>query len=488
MRRTKELRKKMLGFAGMLMLMCFMFVHFSMECLAAEGKITATSAKIRKEASTTSEVLGGATQNQVFTITGETTGSDGYVWYQVVVDGNKTGYIRSDLMQKTGDNFAENTTTETTPNTTLNPTVPVTDVQPISATITGASVRVRSDASTNGQIITNVVRDVVVTVNGTAKDEIGNTWYRVSFSSDNGEVQGFIREDFMSVSGEVVPVVPEQPSDTVPEQTPTTEGTTPETPVTPVNDYEMVKEGDVWYLVDNVGGYKYDAKQMITATSENQALLESYQKKIASQKRWVVILVIMVIALGVIATLLFIKVKEVMDEAYFTAIEKETIRQRQGQKANNSANASKNKSVMQTVGAERTPVAKQNPTGKTNGQKNVQQRPAGAVPQTVKVSNPADTRVKPVQKSAEQTKTAEQKTVAQNPSAPKQPAQKTVVSKPVEQAPQQKQAEAVKQPTETEKKPAAGTSKQAWQSKNFMADDDDDLEFEFLNWDGTDEN
>ncbi len=487
MRRTKELRKKMLGFAGMLMLMCFMFVHFSMECLAAEGKVTATSAKIRKEASTTSDVLGGATQNQVFTITGETTGTDGYVWYQVVVEGNTTGYIRSDLMQKTGDTPAD-TPANTTPTTTLNPSVPVTDVQPISATITGASVRVRSDASTNGQIITNVVRDVVVTVNGTAKDEIGNTWYRVSFSSDNGEVQGFIREDFMSVSGEVLPVVNEQPSETTPEQTPPAEGTTPETPVAPVNDYEVVKEGDVWYLVDNVGGYKYDAKQMITATIENQALLESYQNKIASQKRWVVVLVIMVIALGVLATLLFIKVKEVMDEAYFTAIEKETIRQRQGQKANNGANTAKNKSVMQTVGAEKTPVARQNPAAKTNAQKNAQQRPAGTVPQTVKVSNPADTRVKPVQKKPEQTKTAEQRPAAQRPAAPKQTTQKPVASKPVEQAPAQKPVEAAKKPTEAEKKPATSEAKKAWQSKNFMADDEDDLEFEFLNWDGSDEN
>ena len=72
---------------------------------AADGKVTASSAKIRKEASTTSDVVGSAKQNDTFTITAETTGADGRIWYEISFDGNKKGYIRSDLMQKTGDVF-----------------------------------------------------------------------------------------------------------------------------------------------------------------------------------------------------------------------------------------------------------------------------------------------------------------------------------------------------------------------------------------------
>ena len=39
------------------------------------------------------------------------------------------------------------------------------------------------------------------------------------------------------------------------------------------------------------------------------------------------------------------------------------------------------------------------------------------------------------------------------------------------------------------KRPADDAQKgqQSWQSKNFMADDDDEFEFEFLNYDGEDE-
>ena len=482
MRRTKELRKKLLGVAGMVMMMCFMFVHCSIISEAAEGKVTASSAKIRKEASTTSEVVGGALQNDTYTITAETTGADGRIWYQITFDGNKTGYIRSDLMQKTGDVPSTGTNT----GATINPTVSVTDVQPVSATITGNSVRVRSDASTNGAIITNVVRDVVVTITGQATDSQNKTWYRVSFSNESGEVQGFIREDFLTVSGTIAPVVDTPVVDTPVVDNPSVDTPVIDTPTTSLNDYEVINEDGVWYLVDNTAGFKYSAKDLIAATKSNEVAINNYKEQVASQKKIVVVLVILVIALGVAATLLFLKMKDVMDEAYFAAVEKETIRQRQGQKANNSANANtnKSKSVMHTVGANGNTANKQAqkttsvPKPATTAGKPQQSKPVGAQPQTVKVSNPADTRPKP---APQQQRPVEQAKPVQKP-----------VQKPVEAAPVQKTAPAPKpvsqQPKPEQIKSVDNTSKQSWQSKNFMADDDDEFEFEFLNWDGSEEN
>ena len=498
MERTKDLRIRLFGVATAVIMMCIMFVHMSIISLAAEGKVTAQAAKIRATASTSSDQVGSAVRGEKYTITGEETGADGYVWYKITFDGNKTGYIRSDLMEKTGE--------VTSGGTTANPTVPVTDVQPVSATITGSSVRVRSYASTIGSIIAGVVRDYVVTINGKATDSQGKTWYRVTYSAENGEVTGFIREDFLTVSGTITPVtdtpVVNDPvvNDPVVSEPGTTDAPQTNVPTGDIKDFEVVEENGVWKLVDNTAGRKYDAAALIKANDVNPPKMEELEKKVASQQGWIVFLVLLVIALGILATLLFLKVKDVMDEAYFTAVEKDTIRQRQGQKANNSA--ARNKSVMPTVGSNGSGNKQSMPKstsvpkpGNPNGNRAPQQRPAGSAPQTVKVSNPEDTRApKPVgqQRSAQQrpagaapaqrpTNSGAQQTRPANPGA--QQARPANPGAPVQRpaAPGAQQARPV-----TQQKPV--DAQQTWQSKNFGAEEEEDFEFEFLNWDGNEEN
>ncbi|MBQ9141532.1 MAG: SH3 domain-containing protein [Lachnospiraceae bacterium] len=491
MERTKDLRVKIVGVAVAVLMMCFLFVQLSIVSFAAEGKVTAQAAKIRASASTSSDQVGSAIRGEKYTITGEETGADGYVWYKITFDGNKTGYIRSDLMEKSGEVSGGGAA--------INPSVEVTDVQPVSATITGSSVRVRSDASTSGSIIAGVVRDYVVTVNGKATDSQGKTWYRVTYSAENGEITGFIREDFLSVSGSITPVtdtpVVNDPvvNDPVVSEPGTSDTPQTTTPSTSVKAFEVIEEEGVWKLVDNTAGKKYNASALIKANEVNPPKIEELEGKVTSQNRWIVFLVVLVIVLGILVTLLFLKVKDVMDEAYFTAVEKETIRQRQGQKANN--NAAKNKPVMQTVGngngsgnkqgvPKTTSVPK--PNG-ANGTRPVQQKQAGAAPQTVKVSNPADTRApKPVNQQrpagAQQRPASAQNVQRAAAPAGQQP-------RPVQNGQQGKTvAPNGQQPRPVQQRPVENTNKQSWQSKNFVADEDEDFEFEFLNWDGNEEN
>lgn len=480
MRKISDLHKKLLRYAGMTVMMLACFAMLSLTAYAAEGKVTASAAKIRKDASTSSEAVGSAVNGQKFTINGEKTGADGKVWYEVVYDGNKTGYIRSDLMEKTGD---------VAPNVTIAPSVPVEDVQPVSAKIVGNTVRVRSDASTQGSIVANVLKDTVVTVNGRAQDSQDKTWYRVSYSSDTGEVTGFIRYDFLSVSGEVKPVedtpVVEPPTDEP--QTPTEEPTTTTPPVVTDKFYVIEKE-EGWFLVDKEAGYKYNVESLIKAAIENPKEFEAKDKKIKSQQIWIVILVILVVAAAAAAGFLFYKMREVMDDAYFAAVEKETLRQRQGQKANNPSNANRNKNVMHTVG---TGAPKSGTQSRPAGARPTgQQKPAGSVPQTVKVSNPADTRAPkaPVQqRPANGQKPVNGQKPANGQQRPANPQQRPVNNgqpKPV--APTQEKTVAPT-PKAVAQKPAEDANKQTWQSKNFAADDEDEFEFEFLNWDGSEE-
>lgn len=480
MRRVNDLRWKLFGYASAVVMMVAIFVMSSMNVFAAEGKVTASAAKIRKDASTSSEAVGSATNGQTFTIVGEKTGGDGKVWYQVTFDGDKTGYIRSDLMKKTED--AGNAGNEGSTGTTV-PTAQVENVQPVSAKIVGNTVRVRSDATTEGStIVANVVKDSVVTVTGRATDNQNKTWYLVSFSSDSGEVKGFIREDFLSVSGTITPVVDTPPTEEQPpvEDEPVVDNPTTTPPVITDKYYVQEDEGE-WYLVDKDAGFRYNAASLIKAAIEYPEAFAEKQKKIDSQKIWIIILVILVAALGIVATLLFLKVREVMDDAYFAAIEKETIRQRQGQKANNPSGANRNQSVMHTVGTNgnKTGTAQKNGGPKPANTRPVgqqqrlagQQRPTGNnVPQTVKVSDPAETRTAKTTATQQRPANPQSKPVNGGNNAQTKPGMSGAQSaKPVQQ------------------KPVESSNKQQWHSKNFAAEEDDEFEFEFLNWDGTDE-
>lgn len=88
---------------------------------ASEVTVTAGSARVRSEASTSSSVAGSASSGTVMTVTSETQGDDGNLWYGVSYeDGGETitGYIRSDLVEVTqtaAPEVPEETTPETAP-------------------------------------------------------------------------------------------------------------------------------------------------------------------------------------------------------------------------------------------------------------------------------------------------------------------------------------------------------------------------------------
>ena len=466
MRKTKDMKSQLLRATMTMLVMCVMFVCISFTSLAAEAKVIKDSVKIRKEANTSCDVVGSATYGETFDIINEVTGSDGKIWYQISYEEDKLGYVRSDLVEKSGS------TTTTTPSTSV--ASEVTDLQPVNCTVTGGQVNVRSNASTSGSKVAQVQQGVVMTINGQAKDSEGKTWYRVTFTSNGGDVTGFVRSDFVSVSGDLTPVTqPDAPVvDTPVVQDPVVQDPVVTTPVLN-KDYDTVEEGDVWWLIDNVEGNRYNLESVMNAAVRNPELYKEMEAQVKSQKGWIVFLVILVVLMSVGIALLVLKIKDVMDEAYFTAVEKETIRQRQSQKQSSGG-----KTVMHTVG-------ERSGSGTTIRQGNVQKTPvpkmnlekSSTAPQTVKVSNPADTKAKPLP----------QRPTAEKPAA-------HVVAKKEEvktAAPKENVTDETKvMPTVTrgEAKKAAEPAKQKWQSKNFMTDDDDDeFEYGFLDWDESDE-
>ena len=461
------------------------------------AKVTASSAKIRKTADSSSEVIGSAAKDKAISIKSQTKGADGYTWYEVYVDANTLGYIRSDLVSITdgstppSSSGTTNTTTTTTTTTTATPApvvnetpVEVTAVEPLSATVTGGqSVRVRSNASTTSQIVTTAENGMALTVTGQATGTDGKTWYQISFISNSVEVTGFIRSDYVALSGELQAPVEEQPV----EEQPTDEQPAEDTQTTS-KDWDTQMQGDAWYLLDMAGQKQYKIEDLFNSLNqitEINAQYETNQKKISSQKAVIIILVILLVAAVAAVTLLIFKIKDMNDASYFSGVEEETARRRrvdrpQGGRPQNGRPSPQggrpqggrpqgSQKVMHEVGAERRPASR--PTGqgtRPDGRPAPQgERPIG---QTVRPAAPQERRPAP--------RGGRPVTPGQGRPAP----QGGRPTAPQSERPAQQAGRPVARPTKPVPQ-SEGNQNPGWKSKNFMSDDDE-FEFEFLNWDG----
>ena len=178
-----------------------MVMSVGMVCLAdAKGTVIAKSAVIRASADPNSEKLASVPSGKVIDIISKTTGTDGKEWYQVYVDSEQKGYIRSDLIKlsdgasvPTTQNGAASTTqpADTTP-TTANP------VDPRQVSVISNNTNIRESASTNSASRAKANRGMILTVVGEADGADGKKWYQVTFTYNNEEKNGFIRSDLVT--------------------------------------------------------------------------------------------------------------------------------------------------------------------------------------------------------------------------------------------------------------------------------------------------
>lgn len=454
---------------------------------SAARVISNNGANVRSSASATATQISSFSHNDTISIRSQVQGSDGYIWYEVWIDAERRGYVRSDLVEIT-DGTTPPTSTEAeaqTPETTQPaannnlPPAQVSPVNPISATVANggsSGVRIRSNASTDSQIITTVQNGLLLTVVGQAAsldDDGGKVWYQVNFNTNGTDVSGFIRNDYVELSEEPTPYT--EPS-VDPEPDTGTEAP-PESPVQPEvsnKEYDTVLQDGVWKLRVPEGVY-YDIQGLLQI-NEYANTFDENEKKIKSQKIIIVILVlILVLAAGTIGYLIY-KIKDMMDSAYFSEIENETLRRRSGQNGQNGR-------LMHNVGVDKKgpPQRPQGarPLGASQGQRSSGapqgQKPAGA-PQGQRPSG-APQGQRPA--GAPQGQRPAGAPQGQRPSGAPQgqrPAGAPQGQRPAG-APQGQR------PAGTSQNQNAGRP----QPKNFMSGDDE-FEFEFLNYDGEDEN
>ena len=498
-KRNRWVQKIGMTFAALFCMAVLALLPYSEVLANVEGTVTATSANIRASADPNSTALAGVLNGNKIEIIEEVTGTDNQKWYKVVINANSTGYIRADLVQKGEGTVPTGTltpSTNTSPSPSPSPSTPntnatvntagVVEVQPVSASVTKDQVRVRADSSTNASIITTLKKSVVLTVHGTKTGSGNDIWYYVSFVVDNVEMTGFIRSDFVTVNGELTP--PEQ----APAETPETPAEPVETPTQPEKKYETIEVDGVWYLLDNEAGNQYQLSKLFSASDQNATELENAQKKIKRQNGILIFLFILLVVLVLAVTVLFLKIRDMSEDDGFdfsfrrssgsgnggvrssgtrpangrpgTARSQGGTRPAQGSGGNRPAGASGGSHPAGASNGSRPAGASggNRPAGTSNGSRptgaSMGNRPAG---QGVgRPSGSSSTGSRPEGQSS-------------------RPVSQTVSDRAVEER-VERQAQANVEARDIEKNMAGN---QPRQPKNFMADDDE-FEFEFLNWDG----
>lgn len=229
MRITAEKARRSLYRAAGAFLMIWLLL-FGSRMISHAAEVTAiTNAKVRSQASTDSDVVGSVASGASLSTSGETTGSDGKVWYQVTV-GGQTGYIRSDLVSASSSGLTQEEVERENSYTETSATVSDTDVT--KATVTESSVNVRKGPSSTDAKVTGLKAGAVVEVTGEAVGADGKTWYQVNADGKSG----FIRADLVEASaGSDGGEESEAPAEGESESDPVAEGSA-ETPDVPVGE------------------------------------------------------------------------------------------------------------------------------------------------------------------------------------------------------------------------------------------------------------
>lgn len=444
--------------------------QFALTVLAnSTGKVTSTTANVRASASTSSEAIASLSKGDTVDIKSQTNGTDGYVWYEITVDATRTGYIRSDLVEITDGTTpaAGGTTTATT--TTTTPTANpegVTVVETVSGT-TIADVNVRADASTNSEIVAKAASGLTLSVTGTKLGTDGNTWYYLTFTKDGVSTTGYIRSDFVNLSGEL-----REPSTSgAPDPLPTTTETVQ---TTVQRRWETQEQADGWFLLDYEQGRQYNIDNLFQTNETNSQLLQKQEGKIKSLRTGLIIVIILLVAVIAAAVFFFMKWKDLDDRAAFAEAEKERAKRIAG---HGEGRRPASEGRVQRTSRDREPVRRDG---------SERRRPAEGA-----ARNPeARTGERPARPAGERRPVDVQKGQSSHTVRPSEPQERRAEAPVREAAPREErpaapaEAEAERRPHRP--RPQADVPVKEHHRKPPVDDDDDEFEFGFLNWDDDD--
>ena len=291
---------------------------------AGTCKVSADAAKIRQTASTSAEVVGSTVKGSKLDVLSSTKDGSGYTWYKVYVDGNTTGYIRADLVtdvdgdiktESSSSSSSETTETKKTEETTQTETVTevvTTTVEACEFTsgTTTDSVSVREGASTKSNKKATAPAGQALSITGQANGSDGKVWYQISY----GDVNGFIRSDYVNTSTETEDTG-EAEADTETEEPEETEMEADLPVSAPNSDYELKYEPnnegvDTWYLYDHIKGTRQSIDNINAVMQQSQAAESSDAGDASKYKKIVIIMGIVILFLVIAVSILLFKLRD----------------------------------------------------------------------------------------------------------------------------------------------------------------------------------
>lgn len=284
----------------------------------AGGKIKYNSVVVRQEASTNSEAIASSSKGTAVTVKGKTTDSTGAIWYQIVVEDGKLGYVRSDLINVDGDvpqldgGAGEAAAGQGTGGAGGASVDAETPMNPQYATAS-KTAKVRSGPSTNDDVVDSIPAGTQVIVSGQSAGS-DKPWYYVTFTASNGaERTGFIRSDLLNL-GEILPIADEPAAE--PEVPVETE---PEAEVQ--KDYDVVIESDgTYYLYDYTGGKGNVTKQnllsVLNAAHGRDEQANKNAGTVVKQRIVIIVLAVLLVAAIVAVVIMAVKLRDAYYEDY----------------------------------------------------------------------------------------------------------------------------------------------------------------------------
>lgn len=250
--------KKKIGVLLSMVMAGALLVGTCLTAFASTAVVTEDSIRVRSEASTSGSVVTNVEKGQSFEIQETVTGSDGNTWYKIKV-GDSNGYVRGDLV-RVEEPAAEPAAEDTTENTasSLAPTEG-TPINEVTATVKGnAAVNIRSGAGTGYAKVASLDPGTSITLLSEATDDAGSKWYQLR--CDSKDVEGYIREDLITVNDPITPLEENPQEEEVPEEDMEVEEPIAAAPEN--NDYEIV------YTPDDEGVYQYYLYNHVDSTRQ----------------------------------------------------------------------------------------------------------------------------------------------------------------------------------------------------------------------------
>jgi uncharacterized protein YgiM (DUF1202 family) len=191
---------------------------------------------IRQSASIDASVQEVAHSGDAIQVSSKTQGSDGYTWYKVSLESGASGWVRSDLINSSGDSTVSRTTTDSAASSTVSATsspaasttaspeasptaspeastiasTPPTSTRSASSSTTSTAssgrsatiaskdsdspINVRSGAGTDAEVQDIAYGGDRIQITETKQGDDGQTWYKVQFESGSS---GWVRSDFI---------------------------------------------------------------------------------------------------------------------------------------------------------------------------------------------------------------------------------------------------------------------------------------------------